>query len=108
MATLHIEKTEPLTIKELAWELGVSDHYVFQMHAMGFPMVRRIFPESQVPMLTATVADAREWIEAHQFRFIHGRPVLTEGQLRFGFGLQPESWTGFLEGDTKQTVLHEL
>jgi hypothetical protein len=85
----------PLTVKELAYELGVSDHYVYQMHAQGFPMPRRTFPESGVSFLTATVNDAKEWIEENEFRFIHGEPILTKGQLRFG--LQ----AGFLSLNTR-------
>lgn len=75
--------TLPLTVKELAYELGVSDHYVYQMHALGFPMERRIYPESKVPYLTATESDAREWIEANGFRLVDGFGVVGGHQFRF-------------------------
>ena len=92
MATLHIEKSDPLTIKELAWELGVSVKYVELMHAAGFPMTRRLLDGYGArPVLSATADEARAWREAIEFRLVHCHPVLTVGQMRFGFRL--ENWT---------------
>lgn len=91
-----------LPIKELAAELGVSEHYVYQMRACGFPMVRRTLPGCGGKLfLTATEADAREWIEANNFHLTHdgGRGV-TNGQLKFC--LQVEKWTGFVAGVTNR------
>jgi uncharacterized membrane protein YedE/YeeE len=77
----------PITTKELAWELGVSVRYVESMHAAGFPMVRRKLDGCGSRLfLTATVEEARQWIEANEFRLVHCHPVITIGQIRFGFG----------------------
>lgn len=84
-----------LTVKELAGELGVSEHYVYQAHACGFPMARRTFTGcGDVKFLTATEADLREWIELNNFHLTHegGRGV-TNGQLKFC--LQADFVTGF-------------
>lgn len=79
-----------LTIAELAYELGVSAHFVYLMHAAGFPMAAKVFPESRVPFLVATLPDALEWIDANEFRLVHGVPVKSRGQLRLG--LQADFW----------------
>ncbi len=91
--TLHPTIEQPLTVKELAYELGVSVKYVELMHAAGFPMERKKFPDCPVPLLCATLASALTWREENEFRLVHCHPVLTRGQLRVGF--RSESWTGF-------------
>ncbi len=76
--------TIPLTVKELADELGVSEHYVYQMHAAGFPMEWRTLPGcGRVKFLTATVESARDWIETHNFRLADGYGLAGGYQCQF-------------------------
>ncbi len=81
-----------LPVKELADALGVSTKYVWLMRVAGFPMDWRALPGFGGRLvLTATEQAAREWIEMNEFRLVHCRPVMSAGQLRFGFQL--EKWT---------------
>ena len=91
--TLHPTINQPLTVKELAWELGVSVHYIYQMRACGFPMQEKLLAGYGLrPVLTATLREAVEWIEENNFHLIHehGAGVIN-GQMKFC--LQVESWT---------------
>lgn len=84
----------PLGIKELAAALGYSEHYVYQMHALGFPMLWRTFNGCGDRLyLSATVQDARTWIAANDFRLVNGWGMTGGFQYFLPFELQVEQWT---------------
>ena len=55
-------KTAKLTVKEVAWLLGKSVHYVYQMRAAGFSKLR--FTDSKRPV---------QWIHDKGFAVVRGR-----------------------------------
>lgn len=74
---MNAPETNPaagLLVKELAWALGVSSRFVYQMRACGFPM-RGDTRQRQ----TATLPEARAWIKAHRFRLKHGVGIIEKG-----------------------------
>jgi hypothetical protein len=60
----------PLLIKELATALGVSTRFIYQMRACGFPMTGDTRQRQK-----ATLAEARAWISANNFRLNDGKGV---------------------------------
>jgi len=64
-------QNENLRVKELAESLRVSNRFIYQMRACGFPM-RGDSHYSQ----TATVQEAQDWIKANNFRLIKGIGVV--------------------------------
>ena len=57
-----MSKSPEMTVKELAYYLGISTHFVYQMRACGFKMRGRHY-HSQ----TATSAEAVEWVVKNDF-----------------------------------------
>lgn len=94
-----------LPIKELAGELRETPHRIYRMHASGLPMAKSLLPGyGRREVLTATPEQVREWKDANEFRFIHGRAVVTHGQLRLG--LQVDLWKEKLgSGKTRQSQI---
>lgn len=82
-----------LTVKELSYALGKSDHYIYQMHHCGFPMQPKTFPESNIAYLTATLSAARDWIATNDFRLVDGFGVTGGYQYFLPIQLQAENWT---------------
>lgn len=71
-------KSDALVVKELAWELGVSDHYVYQMRHCGFKM-----DGDRRCNQTAKLRHARAWIYEHEFRLVDSLGVVGAGQYQF-------------------------
>jgi hypothetical protein len=56
---------EELQVKELAAALDVSTRYVYEMRRLGFSMHGKNNYQQ-----TATIVEARQWIEANHFRMV--------------------------------------
>lgn len=65
---------ENLSVKELAFKLGVSRHFVYQMRARGFPMAW----DCDLRGYSTTEIEARTWLKATLFRLRDGRGVINQ------------------------------
>jgi hypothetical protein len=64
---LNMNPNEKLCVKSLAFELGVSSRYVYEMRRCGFVMEGR-----RKDNQTATVKEAVVWIEQNDFKMVDG------------------------------------
>lgn len=74
---------EKMCVKELAFSLGVSVRYVYEMRRCGFKM-DGCANRNQ----TATIKQAVDWMTENDFKMIHGAGI-TNGEQTLGSNLKP-------------------